>query len=151
MLYEKDFLAWTQQQSELIRQGRWQEVDLDHLIEELEDMGKSNHRELESRLVVLLAHLLKWEFQLNQLEDQWREFDGRSWRKTIIEQRVQIERLLEDRSSLSSHFETILQQAYSTALKLVCKETQLDSLLFPSECPYSPKQLLNEDFMPESR
>ena len=66
MLYEKDFLAWTQQQSELIRQGRWQEVDLDHLIEELEDMGKSNHRELESRLVVLLAHLLKWKFQLNQ-------------------------------------------------------------------------------------
>ena len=123
MLYEKDFLAWTQQQSKLIRQGRWQEVDLDHLIEELEDMGKSNHRELESRLVVLLAYLLKWEFQLNQLQDKWREFDGRSWRKTIIEQRVQIERLLEDRSSLSSHFETILQQAYSTALKLACKET----------------------------
>jgi len=72
MLYEKDFLAWTQQQSELIRQGRWQEVDLDHLIEEL-----------ESRLVVLLAYLLKWEFQLNQLQDQWREFDERSWRKTI--------------------------------------------------------------------
>ena len=91
MLYEKDFLAWTQQQSELIRQGRWQEVDLGHLIEELEDMGKSNHRELESRLVVLLAYLLKWEFQLNQLQDQLREFDGRSWRKTIIEQRVQIE------------------------------------------------------------
>ena len=79
MLYEKDFLAWTQQQSELIRQGRWQEVDLDHLIEELEDMGKSNHRELESPLIVLLAYLLKWEFQLNQLQDQWREFDGRSW------------------------------------------------------------------------
>ena len=56
MLYEKDFLAWTQQQSELIRQGRWQEVDLDHLNEELEDMGKSNHRELESQLVVLLAN-----------------------------------------------------------------------------------------------
>ena len=151
MLYEKDFLAWTQQQSELIRQGRWQEVDLDHLIEELEDMGKTNHRELESRLVVLLAHLLKWKFQLNQLQDQWREFDGRSWRKTIIEQRVQIERLLEDRPSLSSHFETILQQAYPTALKLAYKETQLDSLLFPSECPYSSKQLINEDFMPESR
>ena len=91
MLYEKDFLAWTQQQSELIRQGCLQEVDLDHLIEELEDMGKSNHRELESRLVVLLAHQLNQEFQLNQLRDQWREFDGRSWRKTIIEQRVQIE------------------------------------------------------------
>ena len=72
MLYEKDFLSWTQQQSELIRQGCWQEVDLDHLIEEL-----------ESRLVVLLAYLLKWEFQLNQLQDQWREFDERSWRKTI--------------------------------------------------------------------
>ena len=135
MLYEKDFLAWTQQQSELIRQGRWKEVDLDHLIEELEDMGKSNHRELESRLVILLAYLLKWEFQLNQLQDQWREFDGRSWRKTIIQQLVQIERLLEDRPSLRSHFETTLQQAYPKALKLSCKETQLYLLPFPSECP----------------
>jgi hypothetical protein len=125
--------------------------NLEHLIEELEDIGKSNHRELDSPLVVLLAHLLKWGFQLNQLQGQWREFDGRSWRKTSIERRVQIERLLEDRPSLSSHFETILQQAYPTALKLACKETQLDSLFFPSECPYSPKQLLNEDFMPESR
>ena len=85
MLYEKDFLAWTQQQSELLRQGRWQEVDLDHLVQELDDMGKSNHWELEGRLVVLIAHLLKWEFQLHQLQDQWKEFDGRSWRKTIIE------------------------------------------------------------------
>ena len=59
MLYEKDFLAWTQQQSELSRQGRWQEVDLDHLVQELDDMGKCNHRELESRSVVLIAHLLK--------------------------------------------------------------------------------------------
>ena len=49
MLYEKDFLAWTQQQSELLRQGRWQEVDLDHLVQELDDLGKSNHRELASR------------------------------------------------------------------------------------------------------
>ena len=96
MLYEKDFLAWTQQQSELLRQGRWQEVDLDHLVQELDGMGQSNHRELESRLVVLIAHLLKWEFQLNQLQDQWKEFDGRSWRKTIILQRIQIERLMED-------------------------------------------------------
>ena len=62
MLYEKDFLAWTQQQSELLRQGRWQEVDLDHLVQELDGMGKSTHRELESRLVVLIAHFLKWEF-----------------------------------------------------------------------------------------
>ena len=137
MLYEKDFLAWTQQQSELLRQGRWQEVDLDHLVQELDGMGKSNHRELENRLVVLIAHLLKWEFQLNQLQDQWKEFDGRSWRKTIIEQRIQIERLMQDCTSLSSHFDTILQQAFSTALKLVYKETQLPPSTFHHECHYS--------------
>ena len=148
MLYEKDFLAWTQHQSELLRQGRWQEVDLDHLVQELDDMGKSNHRELESRLVVLIAHLLKWEFQLNQLQDQWKEFDGRSWRKTIIEQRIQIERLMQDCPSLSSHFDAILQQAFPTALKLVYKETQLPPSTFPQECHYSSEQLLDEDFLP---
>ena len=114
-------------------------------------MSNVNHRELESRLIVLFAHLLKWEFQLNQLQDQWRKFDGRSWRKTIIEQRVQIERLLEDRPNLGSHFDNILQQADPSALKLACKETQLDSLLFPPECPYSPRQPLSEAFLPESR
>ena len=93
-------------------------------------MGKSNHWELESRLVVLIAHLLKWEFQLNQLQDQWKEFDGRSWRKTIIENRIQIERSMEDCPSLSSHFDTILQQPFPIALKLVYKETQLSSSTF---------------------
>jgi len=148
MLYEKDFLAWTQQQSELLRQGRWQEVDLDHLVQELDDMGKSNHRELESRLVVLIAHLLKWEFQLNQLQDQRKEFDGRSCGKTIIEQRIQIERLIKDCPSLSSHFDTILQQAFPTAPKLVYKETQLPPAIFPQEGHYSSEQLLDEDFLP---
>ena len=111
-------------------------------------MGKSNHQELESRLVVLIAHLLKWEFQLNQLQDQWKEFDGRSWRKTIIEQCIQIERLMEDCPSLSFHFDTILQQAFPTALKLVDKETQLPPATFPQGCHYYSEQLLDEDFLP---
>ena len=111
-------------------------------------MGKSNYRELENRLVVLIAHLLKWEFQLNQLQDQWKEFDGRSSRKTIIEQRIQIERLMEDCPSLSSHFDTILQQALPTALKLIYKETQLPPSTFPQDCHYSSEQLLDEDFLP---
>ena len=111
-------------------------------------MGKSNHRELESRLVVLIAHLLKWELQLNQLQDQWKEFDGRSWRKTIIEQRMQIERLVEDCPSLISQFDTILQQAFPIALKLVYKENQLPPATFPQECHYSSEQLLDENFLP---
>ena len=75
--------------------------------------------------------------QLNQLQDQGKEFDGKSFRKTIIEQRIQIERLMEDCPSLVSHFDTILQKAFPTALKLFYKETQLPPSTFPQEYHYS--------------
>ena len=151
MLYEQDFFAWTKQQVNLLKEGRLRELDLPNLIEELEDMGRSNYRELESRLIVLVAHLLKWEYQWNQLQSQWKEFEGKSWRNSIIEQRIQLSGLLEERPSLQNFFQERLTRAYPQAIKLIIKETDLLSTEFPAECPYSIDQLLDEDFLPKPR
>ena len=151
MLYEQDFFAWTKQQVNLLKEGRLRELDLPNLIEELEDMGRSNYRELESRLIVLVAHLLKWEHQWNQLQSQWKEFEGKSWRNSIIEQRIQLSGLLEERPSLQNFFQERLTRAYPQAIKLIIKETDLLSTEFPAECPYSIDQLLDEDFLPKPR
>ena len=151
MLYEQDFFAWTKQQVNLLKEGRLRELDLPNLIEELEDMGRSNYRELESRLIVLVAHLLKWEYQWNQLQSQWKEFEGKSWRNSIIEQRIQLIGLLEEMPSLQNFFQERLKRAYPQAIKLIIKETDLLSTEFPAECPYSIDQLLDEDFLPKPR
>jgi hypothetical protein len=84
-LYQTDYAAWTRRNAELLRARRFDELDIEHLLEELSDMSKSDRRELYSRLLVLLSHLLKWEFQYRALSERWREFKGDSWRSTIIE------------------------------------------------------------------
>jgi len=61
--YEQDFYAWSEEQAALLRAGRAAEADLDNIVEEIESMGKSERRELISRLTVLLLHLLKWRLQ----------------------------------------------------------------------------------------
>ena len=90
--YEKDFYAWTQEQANLIRQGKFNEIDTLHIIDEIESMGRSEKRALKSRLAVLLMHLLKWQYQPT--------FRGVSWTITIRNQRWEIAELLEDNPSL---------------------------------------------------
>jgi len=87
--YEQDFHSWIEKHIDLLKAGKFEEIDAKHLIDELEDMGKSNIRELESRFVILIAHLLKWQLQP--------EKQSSSWRGLISEQRVQILRLLKKR------------------------------------------------------
>ena len=100
MLYEEDYLAWIKQQIGLLQTGKLEELDLKNLVEELKAMGRSDHRELESRLIILIAHLLKWEWQFNRLQNQWAEFEGKSWRNSITEQRIQIKFLMQKVPSL---------------------------------------------------
>lgn len=149
-IYDRDFDAWVDAQVRLLREGNTSELDIEHLIAELEDMGKSSLRELESRFIILIAHLLKWEFQLETLAAQWKEFEGKSWRKTIIEQRAQSIFLLGKVPSLRSSLELACAEAYPAARRLAIKETSLPPDLFPRECPYSVGQLLDEDFFPGS-
>ena len=103
--YQQDYHAWTQHTAELIRQRRFAEIDVEHVAEELEDMGASKERELENRLGILLAHLLKWRYQP--------ERRGVSWEATIKEQRQRVARLLRKNPSLKAALEETHRDAYS--------------------------------------
>jgi hypothetical protein len=147
--YEQDFDAWIQQHINLLKQGRLEEIDVDHLIEELEDMGKSNRRELVNRFIPLIAHLLKWQYQYKQLQNQWVTFTGGSWRGTITEQRTKMTKLLKQSPSLKGKLPEAILDAYPDALKVAVSETGLPKSTFPNSCPYTIEQLLDEDFYPE--
>ena len=149
-LYEQDFDRWARNQADLLRQGKSQDLDIEHLIEELEDMGKSSLRELESRFIILIAHLLKLQFQLHTLAEQWKAFEGKSWRKTIIEQRTQLNFLLDKVASLKASLEPAREEAYPVARRLAIKETGMPPETFPGACPYTVGDLLDEDFLPVS-
>lgn len=140
-LYEQDLYAWAVHSARLVREGRFGELDAAHLAEELESMGKSELRALERRLAVLLAHLLKWEHQPDQR--------SKSWRRTIIEQRKRIERLLGDSPSLRTKLPTLLPDAYDSALRWAADESSLDEADFPQTCRYALERVLDLDYYPE--
>lgn len=141
-LYDRDLYDWAMQSARLVRERRFSELDLEHLAEELESRGKSEVRALESRLTVLLAHLLTWQFQP--------ERRGKSWRRTLIEQRKRIARLLRDSPSLEPRLLDVVADAYDSAMRLAADETGLDESDFPPSCPYRMDQALDEGFYPDS-
>jgi hypothetical protein len=149
--YEQDFHQWINHHITLLKERRFNEIDVEHLIEELEDMGKSNLRELRSRLIVLIAHLLKWEHQLKLLQNKWDSYTGKSWKGTIIVQRSGIIDLLQENPSLKRFLLDAINESYPTALKSAIAETGLPKSAFSNECSYTIEQLLDEDFYPESK
>jgi hypothetical protein len=140
-LHDLDFHAWTQQQVDLLREGHWSEVDIESLIDEIESMGASERRELINRLAVLLAHLLKWQYQPSSR--------SRSWHLTLKEQRRQLQRLLKDNPSLRARLSEFMGDAYGDAILSAAKETGLDECVFPDVCPYAQGDMLNLEFYPE--
>lgn len=138
--YDVDFYAWTKYNATLLREGRLHEIDIEHIAEEIEDMGGNYKRSLISRLEVLLSHLLKWKFQPG--------LQGNSWKYTIDEQRFRISDLLEESPSLKYEIDHKLEHAYKYALRSAKKETGLDEGVFPQECPFSLEQLLDDEFFP---
>jgi hypothetical protein len=149
-LYETDFNCWVHQQIGLIKAAKTNELDWEHLLAELEDMGKSNLRELESRFIVLIAHLLKWQFQLATLTAQWSEYTGKSWRLTIIEQRTQIAYLLKKVPSLKRELTNAITNTYVEAVSFAAEESGLPKAIFPITCPYTIEQLLDKQFYPKN-
>jgi len=138
--YETDFYTWTQQQAELLRSGRLSELDVENLIEEVETMGRSEKRAIQSRLTVLLQHLLKWEYQP--------ERRGRSWTLTIRHQRLKFVKLLNENPGLKPHLVEILRDAYELAVISAAEETGIDEIEFPRECPWSMEQIIDQDYFP---
>jgi hypothetical protein len=149
--YEKDFHQWIERHIQMLRESRFDELDVDHLIDELEGMAERDRRELTNRFIPLLAHLLKWQYQYKYLQDRWGTFTGGSWQGTITEQRTRITDLLADIPSLKRNLKDIVAHAYPKAVKIAIRETKLPQSTFPSECPYTLEQLLDDDFYPESK
>ena len=139
--YNQDFYSWTQEQAALLRAGRLNDLDIENLIEEVETMGRSEKRALESRLTVLLVHLLKWKYQPDR--------HGRSWTLTIVGQRIKLDRVLKDNPGLKPQLSDLLTNAYRLAKVEAEKETGLNSDVFESDCPWSFEQITDDDFFPD--
>jgi hypothetical protein len=134
-LHDTDFYTWAIQTAQLLKERRFSELDLENLIEEIEDLGRSEYRALESRLEVLLMHLLKVRHQA--------EMHTKSWDLTLKEQRLRIQRLLRDNSGLKPQLPHAWEDAWEPALILAQKETGLDASVFPSENPFSLEEAIS--------
>jgi hypothetical protein len=140
--YEEDLYAWSLEQAALLRARRVEGLDWDHLAEELDSMGGYQRRELESRLCVILLHLLKWQAQPG--------LRGASWRKTLRTQRREIRNLLKQSPSLRRQVPDLMHEAYADAIKDAVDETGLPADRFPTECPYAADDVLAEAYLPDA-
>ncbi len=140
-LYEQDFYAWANEQAALLRAGKLGEADIEHIAEEVESLGKSEKREFVSRLIVLVVHLLKWRFQPS--------LRGRSWKLSVEEQRIAIDAHLADNPSLKTVVAEATALAYRQARIGAQRETDLDTTVFPAQCPWTFEEMMDEDFWPE--
>src|SRR5262245_8222400 len=134
-LYESDETAWLEATADLVRRGRLAELDPGTLAEYLTDMAKRDRREVFSRLVVLLSHLLKWEHQPERRSG--------SWRGTIREQRRELRQLLAS-GTLRNHAEAVLAEAYAESRRQAADETELSLDVFPAEDARGLDELLAE-------
>jgi hypothetical protein len=139
--YDQDFYAWTAEQAQLIRSGQFNSLDTENVAEELESMGRSVRRELRNRLAILLMHLLKWQYQPG--------LRSRSWSGTIREQRRQIADLVDESPSLRPLVGQDLSHVYGSAIIKAVAETGFQEAMFPAGCPFTPDQIMAEDFLPE--
>jgi hypothetical protein len=140
-LYDRDFYAWANEQAALLRAGRLSEADIEHVAEEIESMGKTEKRELASRLTILLLHLLKWQYQPSRR--------GTSWQATIRVQRRDLAVHMTDNPSLKATLPQAIDQAYGNAMIEAVVETGLLESAFPVVCPWSFEQMMAEDFWPD--
>ncbi|MCI4624617.1 MAG: DUF29 domain-containing protein [Candidatus Magnetoovum sp. WYHC-5] len=140
-LYETDFYQWALHNAELLRQGRLTEIDIDNIAEEIESMGRNNKKELTSRLIVLIMHLLKWQYQPKRR--------SRSWKLTISTQRSEIGLLFENSPSLKYDIETVIEKSFKNAKILFEDQTGISKQTLPEICPYIFEQLSDYEFWPE--
>lgn len=140
--YETDVVAWANEQARLIRAGQFDQLDLAHIAEEIEDVGKSEQRELASRMAVLLAHLLKWQFQPSKRSN--------SWNFTIRTQRKEVLYLLDEAPSLKTKFteDAWLSMVWDKSVGIAESESGLELDVFPTTCPWLMADVLQENWLP---
>ncbi|MBD2293034.1 DUF29 domain-containing protein [Anabaena sphaerica FACHB-251] len=142
-LYEQDFYLWIQTTVKLLREGKLEQLDIENLIEEIDSMGRSEKKELKTRLIVLIEHLLKLQYWTEE-----KDYNARGWRNTVVEQRRQIAYTLADSPSLKSVLNDIFLDCYTDARNDTLRKYQLPYELFPEESPFSFVDVLNADFIP---
>jgi hypothetical protein len=131
--YEQDFGLWAEQMADLLASGRFSELDIENLVEEVRDLSKRERDRLLSSLRLILHHLLKWDYQPQKR--------SRSWHNTIGRERNNVSLYLEDSPSLSQYLnEDFLNKMYRVARSDAMRETGLE---FPSTCPYGIEDVLN--------
>lgn len=140
-LYDEDFVVWAIETARLLRERRFEQIDIEHLAEEVEAMGRSQKHEVRSRLRVLLVHLLKWKHQPRRR--------SAGWQSTMTTQRTELRDLFEQSPSLRRQVSEALPRVYLDAAKLAAIETGLAADAFPRACPFSPAQILDDTFLPE--
>ncbi|MBD1898117.1 MULTISPECIES: DUF29 domain-containing protein [unclassified Coleofasciculus] len=140
-LYETDYLKWIQTTVEKLRVGDYPNIEWENLIEEIEDMGRSERRSLKSNLIIVLTHLLKWQFQPEKRSG--------SWKGSIVEHRRRIREALKDSPSLKPYLEEVFAESYADAVEQASAETELLLEIFPQLCPYTSTEVLDSNFLPE--
>jgi hypothetical protein len=134
--YDEDFAAWAFHQADAVKRRDWAALDVPHLVEELESMGKQQRAELVSRLLVMLQHLAKLDAQPDAKRHH------RSWRLSVLEQRLQVQTLLQDNPSLKPFIDEAMQRAWQAARLAAARETRLSTKRFPQECPMTFKDAM---------
>jgi hypothetical protein len=141
-LYQRDYYTWALEQARALRDRRSAVLDWENLAEEVDGLARAEARELESRLEVLLVHLLKWRYQPKKR--------SRSWRLTIREQRQRVRTLMSRNPGLHRALDENVTAAYAVVRLVAARETRLAERIFPPDCPWSFEQLTDPEFWPDS-
>jgi Domain of unknown function DUF29 len=140
-LYERDFYLWIEEQTRLLKEGRLQQLDIVNLIDEIEDLGIREKKAIKSNLVVILKHLLKYQFQPRRR--------SRSWLSSIAEHRRRLRDDLATSPSLRSYAREQFEQCYQDGRRQALIETDLAEEAIPRASVYTLERTLDPDFLPE--
>ena len=140
-LYDRDFYLWVEQQAALLREGRLDELDVTNLLEEIESLGRKDKKAIQNNLVMVLTHLLKYQFQPDQRSS--------GWRGSIVEHRRRLRYDFKESPRLRGHASEVVTEAYEDAREQASAESGLPLRAFPKSSPYTLEQTLDPDYLPD--
>ncbi len=135
--YLEDYGAWVLAQVELLRDGQLDELDLEHLIEEVEGLARSNFNAFKSAIRIVLIHMLKWDVQTS--------YRTRSWATSIDGHRLRVREELDESPSYKARIEEAMNKAYRRARYDAAKETRLPLSHFAELCPYTFDEIMTRE------
>lgn len=140
-LYKQDYYLWLEKTVQALKAGNLDELDIRNLIEEIDDMGKSERRALKSNLTVVLLHLLKYKYQPTHRSN--------SWLGSILEHRLRLRDQLEESPRLKPYLKEVFAKCYGDAALRAPVETGLPSSTFPDESPFTAEESLDISYLPQ--